>query len=249
MHLSAPVARAGDFTCASSYSLGSLPPSPQSLPPPSPCASSLSLSLCVCVSVCVCPSPPTYCPSCARIPRRARLCARLSHCTLTVSTSLYAEHVVQRYATTGVWLLINVGTEGLKPNEHDKLREPEPEPAGRVHKTPVGEATDMHVGTSARELSAAGVLDRGRRRRRERRTGSTRKRQCPQCLSPMYSSHSCRTQQFAESWRVHYDNEPTFQPVATQQAWWYEQPLDTDRAAFTVQVEHGWSTAGGTQRA
>ena len=144
---------------------------------------------------------------------------------------LYVESVVQRYAATGLWLLVNAGTEGLRPNAPGKLCEPERHPAGLVNEAPVDET--MHVGTSARDLSAATVLAHGRRRRRSSvadtkpRTRGTRNRQCPQCLSPMYSSHSCRTQPFVQSWRVHYDNEPTIKPVLTNRAW-HEQSLDAD---------------------
>ena len=146
------------------------------------------------------------------------------------------ERVAQRYVTTGLWLLINAGTDGLGPNEVGIPCGPEPEPAPEElrHEVPVDAA--MRTGASARSLQTAATFPRRGKRRRclsassvrsaahsQPRLGSRKKRRCSQCLSPMYPSHSCIIMQphaqcwYAATWN-HYDNEWAEQPVLTKQA-------------------------------
>ena len=146
-----------------------------------------------------------------------------------------AERVAQRYITTGLWLLINAGTDGLRPNEvgascSGPVEEPEPEPEELhvLHDDAVPARVDeaMRTGTSARDLQAAAtVLDRGKCRRRvgasrsaaqsQPRRGTRKRRRCSQCLSPMYPSHCCIMWD-ALTWN-RSDDEWANQPVPTQQ--------------------------------
>lgn len=99
---------------------------------------------------------------------------------------------------TGMWLLTNAGTDGLEPNEVSR-DESEFDVVSNDACRLAGEA--MSLGTSARNISPAVTPDRSaNQRRKATRRGKRAMRQCPHCLSPMYPSHSCSVQPYAQTW-------------------------------------------------
>ena len=157
--------------------------------------------------------------------------------------SAFAERVVQRYATTGLWLLINAGTNGIGPHQVHDPGEPEPEPERVPDELPIVADESISLGTTARSLRIATPADFDARRRvtrvekKPRQRAGLRARQCPICLSPMYPSHRCSIQPYGETWTSAtlggLDSEPTSPPTAPHlpvKHMWHERSLELDPA-------------------